>query len=85
MTNTNLIDYRVPQTSDLPGEQFDTVLIERGDSPGPYGAKGAGESGILGIAPAIANALATTGVHPTELPLTPERVFWALRRGTSQA
>jgi CO/xanthine dehydrogenase Mo-binding subunit len=56
------------------------MLIENGDGPGPYGAKGIGESGILGIAPSVANAVQdATGVRIRDLPLRPERVWRALR------
>jgi len=76
--NPNLIDYRVPRFSDMPG-RFDVDLIENHDGPGPYGAKGMGESGIVAVAPAIANAIArATGVRIRELPLTPERVWRSL-------
>ena len=37
--NANLVDYRVPRFTDLP-DHFETALIEIGDGPGPYGAKG---------------------------------------------
>jgi CO/xanthine dehydrogenase Mo-binding subunit len=78
--NANLIDYRVPRFTDAP-EHFDAVLIENRDGPGPYGAKGMGESGIVSVAPAIGNAIArATGVRIRELPLTPERVWRALRQ-----
>jgi CO/xanthine dehydrogenase Mo-binding subunit len=81
--NPNLVDYRVPSFEDLPDE-FETILVENGDGPGPYGAKGMGEGGIVSPAPAIANALASaTGVRIKELPLTPERVWWALRERDS--
>jgi len=57
------------------------VLIENGDGPGPMGAKGMGEGGILPVAPAIANALAHRyGVRIRDLPLTPERIWRALRK-----
>ena len=40
-----------------------------------------GESGIVAVAPAVANAIArSTGVRIRELPLTPERVWRALKR-----
>ncbi|HEX2228356.1 MAG TPA: xanthine dehydrogenase family protein molybdopterin-binding subunit [Candidatus Binatia bacterium] len=78
--NANLIDYRVPRFTDTP-EHFDAVLIENRDGPGPYGAKGMGESGIVSVAPALGNAIArATGVRIRELPLTPERVWRALRQ-----
>ena len=77
--NSNLVDYRVPTFSDLP-DSFETELIENGDGPGPYGAKGMGESGIVSVAPAVANAVARgTGIRIKTLPLTPERVWRALR------
>ena len=77
--NPNLIDYHVPTFSDMP-EELETILIENGDGPGPFGSKGLGEGGIVPVAPAIANALfRATGVRIRELPLTPERVWRALR------
>jgi CO/xanthine dehydrogenase Mo-binding subunit len=77
--NANLVDYRVPRFTDLP-DHFETALIENGDGPGPYGAKGMGESGIVSVAPAVGNALFNaTGVRIRSLPLTPERVWRALR------
>jgi len=83
--NANLIDYRVPRFGDLP-QRFDSLLIENGDGPGPYGAKGMGESGIVSVAPAVGNALhRATGVRIRELPLTPERVWRALRDDSQAA
>ena len=79
LLNPNMIDYRVPGFEDVP-EQLETVLIENHDGPGPYGAKGLGEGGIVSAAPSIANALyEATGVRIKDLPLTPERVWRALR------
>ena len=79
IVNPNLIDYRVPVFTDLPDE-FVALLVENHDGPGPYGAKGMGEGGIVAVAPAVANALArATGVRVRDLPLTPERVWRALR------
>jgi CO/xanthine dehydrogenase Mo-binding subunit len=77
--NANLIDYRVPRFTDVP-ENFHSVLVENGDGPGPYGAKGMGESGIVSVAPALGNAIArATGVRIRTLPLAPERVWRALK------
>jgi CO/xanthine dehydrogenase Mo-binding subunit len=76
--NANLVDYRVPRFTDMPA-LFDSALIENEDGPGPYGAKGMGESGIVSIAPAIGNAIfQATGVRIRALPLTPERIWRAL-------
>jgi CO/xanthine dehydrogenase Mo-binding subunit len=60
--------------------ELSTLMVENGDGPGPYGAKGAGESGILAISPAVAAAVRdVAGVVIRELPLTPERVWHALQ------
>jgi CO/xanthine dehydrogenase Mo-binding subunit len=79
LLNPGLIDYRIPTMADLPPE-FRSILVENADGPGPYGSKGIGESGLMPTAPAIANAIAQAiGVRLTALPLTPERVWQALR------
>ncbi|HEY5543390.1 MAG TPA: xanthine dehydrogenase family protein molybdopterin-binding subunit [Candidatus Binatia bacterium] len=77
--NANLVDYRVPRFTDLPNH-FESCLVENEDGPGPYGAKGMGESGIVSVAPAVGNALYhATGARVRTLPLTPERVWRALQ------
>jgi CO/xanthine dehydrogenase Mo-binding subunit len=54
--------------------------VETADPYGPHGAKGIGEIGVNGIAPAIANAIThATGVRLRQLPMTPERVWQALQ------
>ena len=79
LVNSNLVDYRVPSFTDMP-RGFHTVLVENGDGLGPYGSRGMGEGGIFSVAPAITGALAhATGVQFCDLPLTPERVWRALR------
>lgn len=79
IVNSNMVDYKVPTFRDLP-EQFESILIEDQNGPGPYGAKGMGEGGIIPVAPAVANAIAwSTGARIKELPLTPEKVWRALR------
>ena len=65
--NPRLSKYRVPRFSDTP--QIDIVLLDRKDLP----SAGAGETGIVGIAPAIGNAIfAATGTRLRHMPLTPE-------------
>jgi CO/xanthine dehydrogenase Mo-binding subunit len=78
LQNGNLFDYRVPRTSDLPA--LTSILAERRDGVGPYGLKGGGEGSLNPIAPALANAVfAATGVRMRTAPLTPERMWRALR------
>ncbi len=77
--NATPVAYRIPAAGDV-APRAHTVLIENGDGPGPMGAKGMGEGGILPVAPAIANALARRyGVRIRDLPMTPERIWRALR------
>jgi isoquinoline 1-oxidoreductase len=64
--NGNLSAYRVPRFSDIP--RIEIVLIDRKDLP----SAGAGEAAIIGIAPAIRNAIMdATGKALNELPLLP--------------
>jgi CO/xanthine dehydrogenase Mo-binding subunit len=56
LINGTLVDYRLPRFDDLP-ESFTTFVMEGGGGPGPYGAKGMGEGGILAVAPAVVNAV----------------------------
>ena len=74
LANDSLLEYRVPTFRDLPDEMT-CVIVENGDGPGPYGAKGCGEGALAAIPAAVVNALADAGVPMTELPLTPERVW----------
>jgi CO/xanthine dehydrogenase Mo-binding subunit len=70
--------YRVPRADDVPA--LECRFVENADGAGPFGAKGAGEGSLIPVSPAVANALARlTGVRLRELPLTPERVWRALR------
>ncbi len=76
--NLGALDYRIPTIQDIPLE-MESLVIENRDGPGPFGAKGAGESGILAVAPAVGAAVnEAAGVIIRELPLTPERVWQAL-------
>jgi CO/xanthine dehydrogenase Mo-binding subunit len=77
--NADPINYRVPLVTDVPAE-FESFIEEHGMGPGPGGAKGIGEAGMLGIAAAVANAVEdAVGVRVTQLPITPERVWTALQ------
>jgi CO/xanthine dehydrogenase Mo-binding subunit len=79
LINPNLIDYRVPTFAHLP-KQFSTYIIENGNGPGPFGAKGMGEGGLLPVASAVANGVRqAVGVRIQNLPLTPANVWRALQ------
>ena len=79
LLNGNLVDYRVPTFEDVP-DKLDTILIENGNGPGPFGSKGIGEGGLLPVASAVANAVSrAVGVRIQDLPLTPPKVWRALQ------
>ena len=85
LTNPNLIEYRVPRLRDTP-RRITSVLAERGDGAGPYGAKGAGEGALNPVPAAVAAAVGrAVGVWPTELPLTPPRVWSLLQQAKGTA
>jgi CO/xanthine dehydrogenase Mo-binding subunit len=77
--NLGALDYRIMTTKDVPLEMA-SLVVENEDGPGPYGSKGTGESGLLSTAPAVASAIHdAVGVILRDLPLTPERVWRAIR------
>jgi xanthine dehydrogenase molybdenum-binding subunit len=79
LLNPNLVDYPLPRFRDVP-LNFRTIILEEGGGPGPYGAKGMGEGGILAVAPAICNAVFNaTGVRIQEVPIRGERLVKAFR------
>ena len=83
--NLGALDYRIPTTMDTPLES-ESLLVENADGPGPFGAKGVGESGAIAVAPAICSAVSeATGASFTELPITAERVWRALQERDSAA
>ncbi len=51
-------------------------ILENPSLDGPFGAKGAGEIGIVGVAPSIANAIYDAiGVRVSDLPMTAEKIL----------
>lgn len=70
MTNSSLLDYRMPTSLDLP--MIDTVIVEVANPGHPFGVRGVGEANIVPPTPAIANAIYdATGKRMTELPMSP--------------
>jgi len=78
--NPTLADYHLPTAQVLP--RIETIIVAGEPAAGgAYGARGVGEPSCVPTAPAIANAVRdATGVGIRELPLTPERVYQAIRR-----
>jgi carbon-monoxide dehydrogenase large subunit len=78
IVNPNFMEYLLPTATDIPGEIL-PVVIESRKGEGPYGAKGIGEPPVVGVSPAIGNAVEDAiGVRIRDLPITPERVVRAL-------
>src|SRR5215218_10189456 len=77
----NLAAYGMPSAADLPA--FETRRTETPTPLNPLGVKGIGESGTIGATPAVQNAVvdavAHLGVTHIDMPLTPERVWRAIR------
>ena len=85
VVNASLADYKIPGMLDVPAD-VRAFLIEEPHPSAPFGAKGVGESGSFGPAPAIANALHDAlGVRVREMPLLPERVLRAIRAAAGTA
>ncbi|MEM2291717.1 MAG: molybdopterin cofactor-binding domain-containing protein [Nitrososphaerota archaeon] len=64
----NLAKCGIPRPLDVP--EIKIIAIEKGDSKGPYGAKGVGETALIPVAPAIANAIRDAiGVRFYHLPI----------------
>ena len=81
--NDQFSTYIIPTPLDTP--DIHAILVEHVYPWGPYGAKGLGETPIIGIAPAVTAAITqATGVRVHEIPATPERVWAALQQARSQ-
>ena len=76
--NPSFRDYRFPTALDMP--QIKTIVCSEYDEEGPMGAKEAGEGSTAPVGSAIGNAINyATGLVMKELPITPERLWKALR------
>lgn len=82
--NANLRNYILMTIKDMP--KIESILVETNDPVGPYGAKGIGEPTLIPTAPAIANAIEDAiGVRIKGLPLSAEKIFWALHPGLKES
>ncbi len=74
----SMLEYKSPTTKEM--SEVETFLVEDPDANGPFGAKEVGQGPLLPIPPAVANAIFdAVGVRVDEIPITPEKVFQALR------
>jgi carbon-monoxide dehydrogenase large subunit/6-hydroxypseudooxynicotine dehydrogenase subunit gamma len=74
---TSFMDYLLPTALEVP--PIETLLLEDAPTPtNPFGAKGMGETGIIGMGAAIGNAIDDALQRPDtvhSLPVTPERML----------
>ncbi len=79
----NLDTYRLPMAADVPPVRV--VVVEEPDDAGPFGARGIGEPSMIGVAPAVANAVEDAlGVRVRELPLRSEVIWAEMEPGSSR-
>ena len=82
LQTASFADYLLPISMDLP-EITAIALEDFPSSANPMGFKGAGEGGIVAVAAAVGNAVAqalsSTGIKITHLPLSPDRLSALLR------
>ena len=84
VVNPRFGPYWIPRSDDAPATEV--FLVQTFEPSGPYGAKAIGEIGVVGVAPAVRNAiLDATGVPLYETPFTPERVWRALKQSDANA
>jgi xanthine dehydrogenase YagR molybdenum-binding subunit len=76
VTNANFAEYAVPVHADAP-PVMDVIFVDEHDpNVNPLGVKGVGEIALVGVAPAITNAIFhATGKRIRELPVTPDKLL----------
>ncbi len=78
LLNPSMSGYKVPGAPDVP-TAIHPILLEHPAGEGPFGAKGVAEASVVGVAPAICNAIRhATGARVSTIPATGERVLHAL-------
>ena len=81
----SMMDYAVPKAAFFP--KFELAMTETPTTVNPLGVKGIGETGTIASTPAVYNAVADAlsplGVKTINMPLTPERVWRAIREARS--
>jgi carbon-monoxide dehydrogenase large subunit len=81
----SLMDYAVPSAAQVP--VIESFRLETPSPVNPLGVKGMGESGTIGVTPAVVNAvmdaLRPYGVRHLDMPLTPEKVWTVIHEARS--
>jgi aerobic carbon-monoxide dehydrogenase large subunit len=81
LRTASMMDYAVPKAAFYPS--FEVDRTETPTDVNPLGVKGAGETGAIASSAAVANAvmdaLAPLGIRHLDMPLTPERVWRAIK------
>ena len=71
-------DYHIFRANEMP--ELHTIFVETYEPSHPFGAKAVAEIPMDGVAPAVGNAvLDAVGINIDEIPITPEKVWRALR------
>jgi aerobic carbon-monoxide dehydrogenase large subunit len=77
----SMMDYAIPRAESIP--RLELGMTETPTTVNPLGVKGIGETGTIASTPAVYNAVldavAPLGVKKIDMPLTPERVWRAIR------
>jgi len=85
--SASLMDYAVPFAATLP--RIESYSVVTPSTVNPLGVKGMGESGTIGVTPALVNAvmdaLSAYGVRHLDMPLTPEKIWTAIRDSQTPA
>src|SRR5215471_4493981 len=82
--SASLMYYAVPFAASLP--PIESYLVSTPSPANPLGVKGMGESGTIGVIPALVNAvmdaLRPYQVRHLDMPLTPEKIWTAIHQAT---
>jgi CO/xanthine dehydrogenase Mo-binding subunit len=85
LLNPHFFRYHIPTLKEAPPQTVE--FVETPGEIGPFGARGLGEHPVIGVAPAILNAIYdATGLDFYEIPITPDKMKQALaarEKGTS--
>ncbi|BBK44438.1 carbon monoxide dehydrogenase [Allostella vacuolata] len=84
LVSGSFMDYAMPRASDMPDLEVGFHVVPNPSND--LGVKGAGEGGSCGAPPAIVSAVCDAlGIDHIDMPLTPEVVWRAIRRGPQAA